>query len=320
MPRNKRARDAAKLVRQYENSETFHNSADLLNQNQQLQMQVEELKYLQIPQTSSAIDPNIATVLNTLMESQKQLLEHQINPPNVPCSKARTVTVVTRTKNTQQQLSFPLLDGSTTNQIPFSATSDRWQQEKSYSKQLSHFKVYDAFHSTKSARACAQTIVAAICAYASSTRKCNYRFLDIQIISNNLGVARVVHRAAQSYSDVSIRLRTENSFSLVVKMLDLGPKGLHTAIELLKGMKLAACQLLPGPNPHNVYNPNNVCERHLANKRRFKFHPHLHSFEPGDLVLYDWSKQYDRTLTPMFKRLLMIVQVGAVCYEIKSKE
>ncbi|GBO09912.1 hypothetical protein AVEN_163963-1 [Araneus ventricosus] len=86
--------------------------------------------------------------------------------------------------------------------IPSSATSDRGQHYKSYSKQLSHFKVYDAFHSTKSARVCAQTIGAAICAYALSTRKCNYRFLDIQIISNKLGVATVVYRAAPSYSDV----------------------------------------------------------------------------------------------------------------------
>ncbi|GBN24765.1 hypothetical protein AVEN_120448-1 [Araneus ventricosus] len=112
----------------------------------------------------------------------------------------------------EQELSFPLLDGITKNQIPLSATADRWQHQKSYSKQLSHFKVYDAYHSTKTERAWAQTIGAAICAYASSTRKYNYRFLDIEIISNKLGFARVVHRAAQSYSDVSIHLRTGNSF------------------------------------------------------------------------------------------------------------
>ncbi|GBO02942.1 hypothetical protein AVEN_82183-1 [Araneus ventricosus] len=45
-------------------------------------MQVEELKSRQIPQTSSQMEPNIAAVLNTLMESQEQLLERQINPPN----------------------------------------------------------------------------------------------------------------------------------------------------------------------------------------------------------------------------------------------
>ncbi|GBM35633.1 hypothetical protein AVEN_244520-1 [Araneus ventricosus] len=83
MQRNKRARDAAELAGQYENSERFQNSADLLNQIQQLQMQVEELKNRQIPQTSSEIDPNIAAVLNTSMEYHKQLLERQINPPNV---------------------------------------------------------------------------------------------------------------------------------------------------------------------------------------------------------------------------------------------
>ncbi|GBN41816.1 hypothetical protein AVEN_45711-1 [Araneus ventricosus] len=50
-------------------------------------------------------------------------------------------------------------------------------------------KVCDRFHSTKSMthfiaqkpeRACAQTMEAAICAYARSTRWCNYRFHDIQ--------------------------------------------------------------------------------------------------------------------------------------------
>ncbi|GBN99525.1 hypothetical protein AVEN_46564-1 [Araneus ventricosus] len=95
----------------------------------------------------------------------------------------------------------------------------RWQHQKSHhfyilphspdrstttptATQLSQFKVYDTFHSTKSARACAQTIEAAICTYARSKRKCNYRFLDIQIISNKLEVAPVVHRAEPSYSDV----------------------------------------------------------------------------------------------------------------------
>ncbi|GBM49289.1 hypothetical protein AVEN_23173-1 [Araneus ventricosus] len=46
-------------------------------------MQVQELKNRHIPQPSSQIDPDIAAVLNTLMESQKQLLELQTNPPNV---------------------------------------------------------------------------------------------------------------------------------------------------------------------------------------------------------------------------------------------
>ncbi|GBN67975.1 hypothetical protein AVEN_72140-1 [Araneus ventricosus] len=66
---------------------------------------------------------------------------------------------------------------------------------------------------------------------------------------------------------------------------------------------------------------NNVWESHLANKRGFKFHRHLHSFEPGDLVFYDWPKQCNRKLKPMFKGPLMIARpVGVVCYEIKSKE
>ncbi|GBM77869.1 hypothetical protein AVEN_24618-1 [Araneus ventricosus] len=63
------------------------------------------------------------------------------------------------------------------------------------------FKLYDVFLSPQPARACALTMGAAICTYARSTRKFNYRFLDIQIISHKLGVAPVVHSAAPSYSD-----------------------------------------------------------------------------------------------------------------------
>ncbi|GBM80196.1 hypothetical protein AVEN_141659-1 [Araneus ventricosus] len=64
------------------------------------------------------------------------------------------------------------------------------------SKSMTHFIA------TKPAHACAQAIGASFCAYARSTRKCNYRFLDIQIITNKLGNAPVVHRAAPSYCDV----------------------------------------------------------------------------------------------------------------------
>ncbi|GBN72029.1 hypothetical protein AVEN_259401-1 [Araneus ventricosus] len=84
LPKDKRSKtDAAELARQYENSEAFPNSADLLNQIQELQMQFEVLKNRELPQPSSQIEPNIAAVLTTLIESQKQLLERQINSPNV---------------------------------------------------------------------------------------------------------------------------------------------------------------------------------------------------------------------------------------------
>ncbi|GBM84835.1 hypothetical protein AVEN_95664-1 [Araneus ventricosus] len=46
-------------------------------------MQVKVLKIRQLSQPSSQFDPNIAAVLNTLMESQKRLLERQMNSPNV---------------------------------------------------------------------------------------------------------------------------------------------------------------------------------------------------------------------------------------------
>ncbi|GFV28651.1 uncharacterized protein TNCV_3986011 [Trichonephila clavipes] len=45
-----------------------------------------------------------------------------------------------------------------------------------------------------------------------------------------------------------------------------------------------------------------------------------HSFKAGDLVLYDWPKQGDHKLSPIFKGPFVIVRpVGAVCYEIKSR-
>ncbi|GFX87220.1 retrovirus-related Pol polyprotein from transposon opus [Trichonephila clavipes] len=45
-----------------------------------------------------------------------------------------------------------------------------------------------------------------------------------------------------------------------------------------------------------------------------------HSFKTGDLVLYDWPKQKDHKLSPIFKGPFEIVRpVGAVCYEIKSR-
>ncbi|GFW95008.1 uncharacterized protein TNCV_476071 [Trichonephila clavipes] len=45
-----------------------------------------------------------------------------------------------------------------------------------------------------------------------------------------------------------------------------------------------------------------------------------HSFNAGDLVLYDWPKQGDHKLSPIFKGPFVIVRpVGAVCYGIKSR-
>ncbi|GBO03964.1 hypothetical protein AVEN_116412-1 [Araneus ventricosus] len=65
---------------------------------------------------------------------------------------------------------------------------------------------------------------------------------------------------------------------------------------------------------------HNVSERRLTNEPGFEFHRHLHLFETGDLVFYDWPKQCDRKLAPMFKVPLMIVRpVGAACYENTSR-
>ncbi|GFW21962.1 transposon Ty3-G Gag-Pol polyprotein [Trichonephila clavipes] len=65
---------------------------------------------------------------------------------------------------------------------------------------------------------------------------------------------------------------------------------------------------------------NNVYEVHLENKHRFHLHRRSYSFKAGDLVLYDWPKQGDHKLSPIFKGPFVIVRpVGAVCYEIKSR-
>ncbi|GFQ86887.1 uncharacterized protein TNCT_639681 [Trichonephila clavata] len=64
---------------------------------------------------------------------------------------------------------------------------------------------------------------------------------------------------------------------------------------------------------------NSVHETHLSNKRRFDLHRRSHSFQKGDLVLYNWPKQGDHKLSPILKGPFVIVRpVGAVCYEIKS--
>ncbi|GFT12249.1 hypothetical protein TNCV_4005101 [Trichonephila clavipes] len=65
---------------------------------------------------------------------------------------------------------------------------------------------------------------------------------------------------------------------------------------------------------------NNVYEAHLENKHKFDLHRRSHSFKAGNLVLYNWPKQGDHKLSPIFKRPFVIVRpVGAMCYEIKSR-
>ncbi|GBN10174.1 hypothetical protein AVEN_253402-1 [Araneus ventricosus] len=102
-----------------------------------------------------------------------------------------TATVVTR-KNTQHLLSVPLLDGSTKNSIYFyiqqMVAPQLLHQALPNSKSVTHFtaqSLYVPAHTHKMGvyylRICTQH---------------NYRFLDIQIISNKLGVAPVVHHAA----------------------------------------------------------------------------------------------------------------------------
>ncbi|GFV27393.1 uncharacterized protein TNCV_3795881 [Trichonephila clavipes] len=55
------------------------------------------------------------------------------------------------------------------------------------------------------------------------------------------------------------------------------------------------------------------------NKQIFDLHRRSHSFKAKDLALYDWPKQGDHKLSPIFKGPFMFVRpVGAECYDIKS--
>ncbi|GBM11209.1 hypothetical protein AVEN_133936-1 [Araneus ventricosus] len=100
----------------------------------------------------------------------------------------------------QHLLSVPLLDGITKNHInsifscihQMAALQLLQQRSSSISKSMVHIIAQ-----------CLRTNnQAVISAYARSTWKCNYRFLDIQKVSNKLRIALVVHRAALSYSNV----------------------------------------------------------------------------------------------------------------------
>ncbi|GBN80553.1 hypothetical protein AVEN_86411-1 [Araneus ventricosus] len=95
--------------------------------------------------------------------------------PNLKGSKARAATVVTR-KNTQQLLSVPLIDGSTTNHINFNFCYIRQMAapQNTYSKQLSHSKSFS--YNKACTCLCTNTGV-------SNLRLCtqhNYRFPGIQ--------------------------------------------------------------------------------------------------------------------------------------------
>ncbi|GBL65967.1 hypothetical protein AVEN_199930-1 [Araneus ventricosus] len=97
-------------------------------------------------------------------------------------------------------------------------------------------KVYDTFHSTKSVTHFTEQCLHVPAhkqsgqqsAHIHAAHGYNYRFLDIQMLSNKLGVAPVVNRAAPSYSlmykSQCLPRNHGNSFCLVVKMLDSGPK------------------------------------------------------------------------------------------------
>ncbi|GBM72072.1 hypothetical protein AVEN_266493-1 [Araneus ventricosus] len=106
--------------------------------------------------------------------------------------------------------------------IPSSATFTRWQHDNSFSNaalpiqsDTFHSTKSDTFHSTKpvthfTARKVYDHFIAQslqVPAHHQSGQQfahmhAAHRFLDIQIISNKLGVAPVTHRATPSYCDV----------------------------------------------------------------------------------------------------------------------
>ncbi|GFY34954.1 hypothetical protein TNCV_155271 [Trichonephila clavipes] len=63
---------------------------------------------------------------------------------------------------------------------------------------------------------------------------------------------------------------------------------------------------------------NNVYEAHLENKHRFDLHRRSHSFKAGDLILYDWPKQGDHKLSPIFKEPFVIVRPDRAVVRQKS--
>ncbi|GBN95736.1 hypothetical protein AVEN_47647-1 [Araneus ventricosus] len=129
-------------------------------------------------------------------------------------------------KNTQHPLSVPLLDGSTKHPINSiyyyvqqMAALQLLHQALPHSKSMTHF-IAQILHLHMPALK--QT------GQQSAHMRAEHRFLGIQIISNKLGVAPVV-TVTPSYSVMYMSQYQPpdkgNSFCLVVKMLDSGPKG-----------------------------------------------------------------------------------------------
>ncbi|GBM60547.1 hypothetical protein AVEN_274325-1, partial [Araneus ventricosus] len=134
--------------------------------------------------------------------------------------------VVTRGQKNTQQLSVPLIDGSTKYQVnsifcyihQMAARQLLQQRSSPNSKPMTHFiaqKACDTFHSTKPVthftapkvydHFIAQSLHVPVhhqSGQQSAHMHAAHRFLDIQIISNKLGVAPVAHRATPSYSNV----------------------------------------------------------------------------------------------------------------------
>ncbi|GFV04363.1 uncharacterized protein TNCV_919841 [Trichonephila clavipes] len=69
--------------------------------------------------------------------------------------------------------------------------------------------------------------------------------------------------------------------------------------------------------PPNMYLSDR--EASFIARHNQRFLQKSHSFKAGDPVLYDWPKQRDHKLSPIFKEPFEIVRpVGTVSYEIKS--
>ncbi|GBO28204.1 hypothetical protein AVEN_145788-1 [Araneus ventricosus] len=142
--------------------------------------------------------------------------------PKVPSSIPETAKVVTRgqrTCNNNLQSHY----SSTTNYINsifcYIHQTEALQLLQHFSSPNSQVcdafhstKVYDAFHSIKPARASAHQQSGQQSAHMHAA----HHFLDIQIISNKLGVVPVDHHATPSYSDVYKPISTSGHWEFLL--------------------------------------------------------------------------------------------------------
>ncbi|GBM33536.1 hypothetical protein AVEN_197296-1, partial [Araneus ventricosus] len=144
-----------------------------------------------------------------------------VRDPKVPGSSRRQ-SGNSRTKNTQQQPSVPLLDGSTTNYInsifscihQMAALQLLQHCSSPIQKSVTHFTTQKSM-----THFIAQNLH--VPAHQQSGQQsahmhAAHRFLDIQIISKKLGIAPVALRVTPSYSDVYKPISTSGHWEFLL--------------------------------------------------------------------------------------------------------